>query len=202
MQGVPFGLFLGRLHQPMVGHAQRLHPDDFGVLSTTSPLLLTSYFPSDSPEDTLVRERMLRWAVLSHELMYKQAMQDEDLSDLLQCGAPGGGGAQGPGSPALQGSSGLGPGPLHTSHIWHKARWTRVAAACLFPSLRCLSFNGFAVRHEEVWVQHWHMSTRRFLFVTCTACTLWLRCTTFCKELHLSSSLHGRLAVRRTLLLP
>ncbi|CAE7853229.1 HMCN1 [Symbiodinium necroappetens] len=49
-------------------------------------LLLTSYFPSDSPEDTLVRERMLRWAVLSHELMYKQAMQDEDLSDLLQCG--------------------------------------------------------------------------------------------------------------------
>ena len=49
-------------------------------------LLLTSYFPSESPEDTEVRERLLRWAVLSHELMYKQALGETDLNDLKQSG--------------------------------------------------------------------------------------------------------------------
>jgi len=49
-------------------------------------LLVASYFPRDDPEDGLVRERLLRWSVLSHELMYKQAMGDENLDDLVQCG--------------------------------------------------------------------------------------------------------------------
>ncbi|CAE8593462.1 unnamed protein product [Polarella glacialis] len=49
-------------------------------------LLLAAYFPKDNPQDNEVRERILRWAVASHELMYKQACGDEDLDDLVASG--------------------------------------------------------------------------------------------------------------------
>jgi len=47
-------------------------------------LIIGSYFGSDSPADRAVRERVLRWSVLSHELIYKQARADTDLCDLVE----------------------------------------------------------------------------------------------------------------------
>jgi len=47
-------------------------------------LIIGSYFGSNSPADREVRERVLRWSVLSHELIYKQARADTDLRDLVE----------------------------------------------------------------------------------------------------------------------
>lgn len=49
-------------------------------------LIIGSYFGSSSDADREVREKVLRWSVLSHELVYKQAKADEDLSDLVTRG--------------------------------------------------------------------------------------------------------------------
>jgi len=49
-------------------------------------LIIGSHFGSDSEADCEVRERVLRWSVLSHELIYKQARADMDLEDLVQQG--------------------------------------------------------------------------------------------------------------------
>eukprot|EP00928_Gymnodinium_smaydae_P077792 TRINITY_DN6125_c0_g1_i1.p1 TRINITY_DN6125_c0_g1~~TRINITY_DN6125_c0_g1_i1.p1 ORF type:complete len:419 (-),score=32.62 TRINITY_DN6125_c0_g1_i1:81-1337(-) len=49
-------------------------------------LQIAAYFPSDSAADKEVRERVLRWGVLSHELVYKQARADMDLTDLFEAG--------------------------------------------------------------------------------------------------------------------
>eukprot|EP00928_Gymnodinium_smaydae_P016895 TRINITY_DN16409_c0_g2_i1.p1 TRINITY_DN16409_c0_g2~~TRINITY_DN16409_c0_g2_i1.p1 ORF type:complete len:446 (-),score=47.46 TRINITY_DN16409_c0_g2_i1:392-1729(-) len=55
----------------------------WGAVSDLS-LQLAAYFPSDSRADRGVRSRILRWGVLSHELVYKQARGETDLEDLLE----------------------------------------------------------------------------------------------------------------------
>jgi len=49
-------------------------------------LIIGSYFGSNSEADKEVRNRVLRWSLLSYELVYKQARAQEDLSDLVQRG--------------------------------------------------------------------------------------------------------------------
>jgi hypothetical protein len=49
-------------------------------------LLTACYFPKDTAEDREVREKVLRWLVLAHELIYKQVQEDSDLSDLERRG--------------------------------------------------------------------------------------------------------------------
>mmetsp|Transcript_53201 Transcript_53201/g.154889 ORF Transcript_53201/g.154889 Transcript_53201/m.154889 type:complete len:414 (-) Transcript_53201:27-1268(-) len=43
-------------------------------------------FPQDDEADREVREKVLRWGALSHELMYKQIHNDQDLTDLVDDG--------------------------------------------------------------------------------------------------------------------
>eukprot|EP00928_Gymnodinium_smaydae_P015792 TRINITY_DN15864_c0_g2_i1.p1 TRINITY_DN15864_c0_g2~~TRINITY_DN15864_c0_g2_i1.p1 ORF type:complete len:395 (-),score=27.01 TRINITY_DN15864_c0_g2_i1:66-1250(-) len=57
----------------------------WGAVSDLS-LLMAAYFPSSSSADKDVRWRVLRWGVLSHELVYKQARGDMDLKDLIESG--------------------------------------------------------------------------------------------------------------------
>eukprot|EP00930_Biecheleria_cincta_P101994 TRINITY_DN93656_c0_g1_i1.p1 TRINITY_DN93656_c0_g1~~TRINITY_DN93656_c0_g1_i1.p1 ORF type:complete len:430 (+),score=47.63 TRINITY_DN93656_c0_g1_i1:62-1351(+) len=49
-------------------------------------LLVGSYFGRDTDADRQVREQVLRWGVLSHELVYKQARADANLADLVEIG--------------------------------------------------------------------------------------------------------------------
>ena len=49
-------------------------------------LQIGTFFPQDTAEDAEVRDRTLRWAVLSHELIYKQARGENDLHDLVDEG--------------------------------------------------------------------------------------------------------------------
>ena len=57
-----------------------------GLWTAMNDLALVSatYFPR--PEDKKIRKRLARWCLLSHLLIYKQAMNREDLSDLLADG--------------------------------------------------------------------------------------------------------------------
>merc|ERR1719440_2740098 len=57
----------------------------WGAMNDIS-LQIGTFFPQDTFEDRDVRERTLRWSVLSHELIYKQARGENDLDDLLDCG--------------------------------------------------------------------------------------------------------------------
>jgi len=49
-------------------------------------LIVGALFPQDSAEDREVRDRVLRWGALSHELMYKQIRSDEQFEDLVDKG--------------------------------------------------------------------------------------------------------------------
>merc|ERR1740121_1634911 len=49
-------------------------------------LIIGSYFGRATEEDKQVREQVLRWCLLSYELVYKQARAQEDMSDLVQRG--------------------------------------------------------------------------------------------------------------------
>jgi len=49
-------------------------------------MIMGALFPQDSAEDREVRERVLRWGVLSHELMYKQIRNEDDFQDLVAKG--------------------------------------------------------------------------------------------------------------------
>ncbi|CAK0823448.1 unnamed protein product [Prorocentrum cordatum] len=49
-------------------------------------MIVGALFPQDSEEDRAVRERVLRWGVLSHELMYKQIRSEDDFQDLVDKG--------------------------------------------------------------------------------------------------------------------
>jgi len=49
-------------------------------------MLIGCYFPRDDAADREVRDRVLRWGVLSHELVYKQAQNEVDISDLVDRG--------------------------------------------------------------------------------------------------------------------
>jgi len=49
-------------------------------------LIVGALFPQDTAEDREVRERVLRWGALSHELMYKQIRNDNDFQDLVENG--------------------------------------------------------------------------------------------------------------------
>lgn len=49
-------------------------------------MIIGALFPCDSAEDRGVRELVLRWGALSHELMYKQIRGEHDLSDLAEKG--------------------------------------------------------------------------------------------------------------------
>lgn len=57
----------------------------WGAMSDLS-LLVSAYFPQPEGPDREVRERVLRWALLSHELIYKQARAEGDLGDLVESG--------------------------------------------------------------------------------------------------------------------
>lgn len=49
-------------------------------------LIIGSHFGSDSEADKQVRNKVLRWSLLSYELVFKQARAQEDMSDLIQRG--------------------------------------------------------------------------------------------------------------------
>jgi len=49
-------------------------------------LIVGALFPQDSAEDRDVRDRVLRWGALSHELMYKQIRGDNEFQDLVDKG--------------------------------------------------------------------------------------------------------------------
>lgn len=49
-------------------------------------LILGSYFGRDTEADKQVRETIVRWTILSYELVYKQARAEEDISDLVEKG--------------------------------------------------------------------------------------------------------------------
>lgn len=49
-------------------------------------LLIGAFFPRDTQADRDVREQVLRWGALSHELMYKQARNEHELRDLVEMG--------------------------------------------------------------------------------------------------------------------
>lgn len=49
-------------------------------------MLVSSFYPQDTSAHKEVRDRVLRWGVLSHELLYKQVSGSEDLRDLIEAG--------------------------------------------------------------------------------------------------------------------
>eukprot|EP00928_Gymnodinium_smaydae_P011699 TRINITY_DN14292_c0_g1_i1.p1 TRINITY_DN14292_c0_g1~~TRINITY_DN14292_c0_g1_i1.p1 ORF type:complete len:408 (+),score=27.25 TRINITY_DN14292_c0_g1_i1:68-1291(+) len=49
-------------------------------------MLLACYFPKNDEADSAIRAQVLRWGVLSHELIYKQVVGTDDLSDVLSNG--------------------------------------------------------------------------------------------------------------------
>lgn len=49
-------------------------------------MLVSATFPTDSQADREIRERVLRWTVLSHELLYMQVREDLSLDDLVSKG--------------------------------------------------------------------------------------------------------------------